>query len=302
MLKRPVVSVIMPFFDTPAAFFDEAVASVVGQSLEGWELLLVDDGSGEECTARARGFAAEHPDRIRYLEHEGHANRGASASRNLGLAEARGDFMALLDADDLWLPEKLSEQIAILKSQPDAGMLYGNTLYWHSWTGRPEDSDRDFIPPLGVTTEMVHPPPTLLSRFLRGGAAVPCTCSLLLRRDVIDRTGGFDEDFTRVYTDQVFYAKVCLAVPVYVAGGCWDRYRQHPESSVHVAGRTNELSTARQRYLEWLQDYVNGLGVRSVELEGVLKDELAEFDPRRTVRVSRYLQRRARKLLHRWRN
>ena len=85
---RPRVSVVMIFLDE-RRFLAEAVASVRHQHFEDWELLLVDDGSTDGSTELARAFAAESPARIRYLEHQGHANRGMSAARNLGVARVR---------------------------------------------------------------------------------------------------------------------------------------------------------------------------------------------------------------------
>lgn len=81
-------------------FFSEAVDSVLAQDFPDFELLLCDDGSTDGGTTLARDYAARRPERVRYLEHPGHANRGMSATRNLGLAHARGELIALIDADD----------------------------------------------------------------------------------------------------------------------------------------------------------------------------------------------------------
>jgi glycosyltransferase involved in cell wall biosynthesis len=225
-----LVSVIIPFYNTPLEFLQAAVESVLAQSYARWEILLVDDGSTAPCTAWALGCARQYPDKIRYLEHHGHRNRGLSASRNLGAREARGEYIAFLDADDVWLPHKLGEQVAILDAQPEAGMLYGNTEYWYSWNGDPENAGRDHMPRLGIESGTLIQPPALLPLFLRGRVAVPCTCSILLRRETLGAIGGFEEQFEGMYEDQVLYAKLCLQAPVYVSDTCWDRYRQHPHS------------------------------------------------------------------------
>jgi glycosyltransferase involved in cell wall biosynthesis len=60
-----------------------------------------------------------------------------SASRNLGLRHAKGEYIAFLDHDDIWLPNKLQDQVEILEAQPEAGMMYGRTRFWHGWTGNP---------------------------------------------------------------------------------------------------------------------------------------------------------------------
>src|SRR5205807_873118 len=75
-------------------FLREAVESVFAQTYPHWELLLVDDGSTDRSGEIARRFAADRPDRVRYLEHPGHENRGMSASRNLGIRSARGELVA----------------------------------------------------------------------------------------------------------------------------------------------------------------------------------------------------------------
>src|SRR4051812_19789675 len=128
--EAPLVSVITPFYEA-APFIEHAIASVGGQTYSNWELILVDDGSGDGGSEIARAATNSVAD-IHYLEHPGHAHRGVSASRNAGAAVARGDLIALLDADDLFLPTKLERQVAALQAHPAAGMVIANTLFWHS--------------------------------------------------------------------------------------------------------------------------------------------------------------------------
>src|SRR5689334_20378787 len=131
---NPVVSVIMIFLNGER-FLLEAVRSVLQQTYQSWEILLVDDGSTDASTEIARRFALDSPERIRYLEHAQHANRGMSASRNLGMRYARGAYLAFLDADDIWLPAKLEKQVAILEAHPEAAMAYGPLYFWSEWPG-----------------------------------------------------------------------------------------------------------------------------------------------------------------------
>jgi glycosyltransferase involved in cell wall biosynthesis len=269
-----LVSVIMPFFNTPVQFLQEAVESVFTQSYENWELLLVDDGSTSECSIVARQCAVRYPEKVRYLEHPGHHNRGASASRNLGIHHAKGDYIALLDADDVWLPHKLEQQVAIIESHPAAAMVYGNTQYWYSWTGNAEDRRRDFVPRLGLNPNSLVDPPRLLPSFLRGDAAVPCTCSLLVRREVFNEIGGFETAFPNMYDDQVFYSKVCLAASVFVADTCWDRYRQHPDSTCSVSKDTGQDLSSRRTYLKWLTEYITQKQCVDQDVWRVLRREL----------------------------
>src|SRR5260221_13006285 len=112
-MSVPLVSAIIIFLNEER-FLAEAVESVLAQSFVDWELLLVDDGSTDGSAALAGSFARKHH-RIRYLRHPDRANHGMSASRNLGLDHARGQFVGFLDADDVWLPNKLSEQLAVFE-------------------------------------------------------------------------------------------------------------------------------------------------------------------------------------------
>ena len=105
-------------------FIEEAIESVFAQTYGHWELLLVDDGSSDRSSEIARRYTEQYPDKVRYLEHQGHENRGMSASRNLGVRSARGRYISYLDGDDVWLPNKLAEQVAIMESHPTADYGY----------------------------------------------------------------------------------------------------------------------------------------------------------------------------------
>lgn len=274
--QKSLVSVVIIFLDCEK-FIQEAIESVLAQTYDNWELLLVDDGSTDASTRIAQRYATQHPRQVRYLEHPAHQNRGKAASRNLGIRHAQGEYIAFLDADDVWLPHKLAEQVPLLDSQPEAGMLYGNTRYWYSWTQSPGDIKRDFTPRLGVQINALIKPPRLLPLFLRGKATVPCPCSVLARHSAIGKIGGFDETFMgvhNIYEDQAFYAKMCLRFPVYVSGACWDRYRQHADSSMTVAENMGHLVAARRFFLKWLREYLVEQGEKYPEVWQALQREL----------------------------
>jgi len=282
MTSEPTVTVITIFLNAEE-FIRESVESVLAQTYDSWELLLVDDGSTDASTALAREYAQRYPDMVRYLEHFGHQNRGMSASRNLGIANARGEYIAFLDADDVWLPLKLERQVAILDSQPEAAMVYGATQHWYSWTGKPDDQHRDRLRKLGVPTDTLVRPPTLVTLFLRHEAWTPGTCGVLVRRDVSQRVGGFDERFRGMFEDQVFFYKLCLVMPVFVESGCSDRYRQHPDSWCEMARQLGEYepgyqpNSARRAFLSWLEEYLLEQEITNRELHTVLRRELRPY-------------------------
>src|SRR5262249_41206876 len=141
--------------------------------------------------------------KVFYLEHPGHGNCGMSASRNLGIQQAKGEFVALLDADDVWMPLKLEEQVAIMVAQPRAAMVYGRTLIWHSWTGKREDEHRDYFFTLGIRPDQLVEPPRLLVKLIENKAQTPTTCNVMIRRSVFEEVGRFEERFWSVHEDQV---------------------------------------------------------------------------------------------------
>jgi glycosyltransferase involved in cell wall biosynthesis len=277
MTSNPLVSCIIIFFNPGEKFFVEAIESIFAQTYDNWELLLADDGSTDESTVIALRYAQKYPDKVRYLEHEGHQNRGMSASRNLGIRHAKGVYFAFLDADDVWLPQNLERQLAIFNTQPEAGMVYSNTQYWYSWTGNPEDIQKEFCDEVAELTgqpNTLFTPPKLLTLFLDNGGAVPCTCSLMVRRELVEAIGGFEENFRGLYEDQAFYAKVCLQAPVFVASECWAKYRRHPNSCCYLTQNTEQEYEGRQFFLNWLEQYLIGQKVKHKEVWQTLQEQL----------------------------
>jgi glycosyltransferase involved in cell wall biosynthesis len=266
-----LVSVVMPIHDA-GRYLAEAIDSVRAQRYDRWELILVDDGSTDGSAAIAARYADAEPGRITLLRHPDGGSHGASASRNLGLARAGGDFVAFLDADDLWLPENLAEQVPRLRAVPEAGVLYSRTLYWHSW--REPAARRDYMPRLHVPAGRAIPPPELLIRCVQGKASVPCTCSILLRRSVVAEAGGFEPGFPRLYDDQVFYSKLFLLTSVLPVEGCWARYRRHEDSMTMRAAADASYREARRVYLTWLQDYVRRAPSVAAAMAPILRREL----------------------------
>lgn len=281
MSQKPLVSVITIFFNGER-FIREAVESVFAQTYDNWELFLVDDGSTDTSTEIARQYAAQYPTKVYYLQHEGHQNRGMSATRNLGQRHARGCYVGFLDSDDVWLPHKLERQVAILESQPQAAMIYGATHYWYSWTGLPEDLNRDYTPDLGIESDTLFEPTVLLTRnYPLGTGTACCPSDFLIRRDTILRVGGFEESFSgkyQMYEDQAFLAKVNLKEAVFVSRECWDRYRIHSDSCVSVVSNAGEYNNVRLFFLKWLENYLCKEMVGEPRIWASLKNAIAKIE------------------------
>jgi glycosyltransferase involved in cell wall biosynthesis len=247
--EAPIVTVIIIFYNEER-FLAEAVGSVFSQSLTSWELLLVDDGSTDGSAEIARSFAGKEPRRVRYLTHEGGVNKGMSASRNLGISHARGDYLAFLDADDIFLPDKLAEQVEILDRDTELAMVYGRTTIWASWD--PSAASKDFHYPLGVVSNRRYDPPVLFELLMRNKAQNPTTCNAMMRLSAARHVGGFADEFRGMFEDQVFFARLLLEFPAYVDERIWARYRIHSRSC-----STN--STARKVY-EIRRHFLSAIG------------------------------------------
>ena len=172
--STPRVSVIIPGYRAPE-HLNQALASVARQSFGDFEIIVVDDGSGGDVVAQYR-----LPDRARLLRRP-QSHGGAAAARNEGIRAARGAFLALLDQDDLWLPEKLERQLASLEEHPEAGLTSCHFTKVDA-SLQPLPEQRPFAPP--------EKDPV---RHLLRGHGFGAVSSLLLRREVFDACGLFDE-------------------------------------------------------------------------------------------------------------
>ncbi len=169
----PFISVIIPTYNS-ASMVGEAVESVLGQTLPPGEVIVVDDGSTDGTEAVCGRFGG----RVRYVRQ---ANARASAARNHGVAISRGEWLAFLDADDLWEPDKLDLQLAGIRQHPEADFCVTAALAWSThrqsyqriaWEGS--------LNPLDMRREL------LVRNILTGLCS-----SLLIRRDAFSAVGGF---------------------------------------------------------------------------------------------------------------
>ncbi|NNC43354.1 MAG: glycosyltransferase family 2 protein [Acidimicrobiia bacterium] len=278
--RQPLVSVVIPVYNA-ARFLEEAVDSVLAQSYKHWELLLVDDGSTDNGRQICDRYALAHPDKIRVLDHPGH--RGLPASRNLGVVSARGDLIAALDADDVWLPDRLEHQVQLAIRHPDVGMVCGPTWYWFSWTGLAADRGLDMRRELKIEYDRRYEPPHLLSKLATGDMHSPATGAMLIRRSVLLAVGGYVEEFPAMYEDQAMLAKVFAHSAVFVTGEALDCYRQHNDSMTARAGSAMSdihvpLSLERRKFLEFVADYVSTSGISDAELADALETALKPYE------------------------
>lgn len=288
MARNNMISIVMPFYDPPKSFFRQAIESVLRQTYSNWELILVNDGSSADATAVAREYCDRFSGRVRMIEHPGQQNAGLRASRRIGFQHAGGTYVALIDADDLWLPNKLEDQIALLERDSSIGLLYGNSRYWRSWAN---NGGEDFDPDLGVTSGTRVVPPTLVPLFLGGRIAVPCPSSMVARRNAIIAAGGFEGEFQNIYEDQVFLVKMCLHAPVLIYPQTWDYYRLH-QSSITSSSSADTMIEARRTFLRWLRMYMEEERIVDKGIRSAIDRELWNLQHPRRARMNRFFRKR----------
>ena len=173
-MSSPIVSVVIPVFNRREAL-RRAVLSVLLQSFEDYELIVVDDGSTEPVA----DVIADQP-RVRLLRHR--TNSGAAAARNTGAREATAKYIAFLDSDDAWHPEKLARQVAFMRSKPH---IYA------SCTGFA------LINELGMFDQRLPPPDSNLREILKGCRISPGS-TLMIERRLCKVVGAMDETLYRL--------------------------------------------------------------------------------------------------------
>lgn len=254
--QMPLISVVIPFYNR-ADFLAEAVESVISQTYRNWELILIDDGSTDESAAVARRFAENHPQRIFLHAHPDAANRGASSSRNLGIHYSSGEFITFLDSDDVFFADTLETEMSAFERSPEADVVCGTLQYWFSWSDAAAKRERDFQVNLGLETERLYAPPSLLVHNLRAGGRKPGIGCIILKSEFARKFTLFENDFKYVCEDQIFWATISLHGKIYIADACLAKYRQHNASSVSGMLNSGKTVDGWEKFSVWLENYLN---------------------------------------------
>ncbi len=268
--NNPKVSIIIPFFNREK-FLTESVESVLSQSFTNWELILIDDGSTVESTKIAQNFVEKYPDKIFLYAHEDGKNLGASASRNLGIKHSNGDFITFLDSDDCFFSNTLEIGISAFTQNPEAEAVCGTLQYWFSWSAENFANERDFVVNLGVPTEKLYQPPTLLIHNLRAGGRKPGIGCVILRGEFAKKHQLFENDFRYIGEDQILWAKICLNGNIFIVQNCFAKYRQHNNSSIKIGIKSGKETSDWEKYLTWLENYLQQNKIENSDLWNALR-------------------------------
>ncbi len=159
-------------------FLVEAIESVFAQTFADWEIVFWDNLSSDGSAAIAKRYQGK----LRYFRGTRHLSLGAA--RNEALSRTRGDYVSLLDCDDLWPPEKLAEQVAVLEAKPDIGLVYSNCAFIDEH-GRQFTTYFDRVRPAAADGD--------IRMALLTGRNFIASPAVLIRRSVLERLGGFNE-------------------------------------------------------------------------------------------------------------
>jgi glycosyltransferase involved in cell wall biosynthesis len=230
----PRVDVIIPAYNA-AKYLPAAIESVVTQTMTDWRILLVDDGSTDNTAEIVAPFLDRLGPKISYIKQD---NRGLPAARNTAVLASTSEFLALLDADDLWMPCRLSESVKILEERPQAGLAYGQVTVidmegrpLRTFEGNPRHAEGRIAPYI-YTREVTLPCPTMT-----------------FRRSCIDEVGYFDETM-RATEDRDLWLRIALRHEVAFVPKMLASYRVSPNSMSNDSQRMfqSQLQFIRKHY------------------------------------------------------
>jgi len=253
---RPAVTVVIPTFNR-ASIVVRAIRSVLGQTCQDWELIVVDDGSTDGTEQVVRGFSDK---RITYIRHD--RNLGGGAARNTGIRHAQGEYVAFLDSDDEWLPEKLQKELEVFRSSdPVVGLVYTGKMMLDE-TGR--------VLEIRMPTKSGWVYEALLDANFIG------SCSrVTVKKQALERVAGFDETLV-AHQDWDLWLRVARVSRIASVPNCLvKRYM----GSDQVTGSLRRICEGRERIF---RKYRGEMKPRTVALHlSRVALLLFNYDPRR---------------------
>jgi glycosyltransferase involved in cell wall biosynthesis len=249
----PQVNVIIPAHNA-ARYLAEAIESVIAQTFTSWRIVLVNDGSTDATDAVLAPYIASLGDKLTYIRQP---KSGVSAARNAAMRNSSAPLLALLDADDVWLPIRLAESVACLQARPEVGLCYGfNTRINPEGVlldtfDRRQPHGEGWVAPYLYMRTIDLPSPTIT-----------------FRRECIDKVGGFDETLTAT-EDRDLWLRIALHYQVAVIPKVLAHYRTSPQSA------TTDPDRMLRSQLQFIQKHYRargcGMAARRIALGRIYK-------------------------------
>ena len=237
LTTRPSVSVVIPCYNY-GRFLPDAVASALNQEGVDVDVLIVDDASTDDSAEVARSLA-QGDDRVSVLEHT--TNAGHIQTYNDGLTRARGDYVTLVSADDVLMPNSLTRAVALMELQPRVGLVYG---YARSFTTEPPRSSPN------IRNWSIYPGHQWLGLAARRGRCFLVSPEAVMRREALDQTDGYDHRLPHSADFDMWMRTAARWDVARVNGPIQAAYRVH-ESNMHLttfAGWHTDLEERRKTF------------------------------------------------------
>lgn len=218
----------MPAYNV-TRYIEESIRSVLSQNYSNIELIVIDDGSSDGTPELAARFGS----RVKVLRQK---NAGPAAARNRGIAEARGEFIAFLDADDVWLPGKITLQVQYLQAHPDVGVVFGHFLRWRSL---PDGAFAAPPTPISVDTAFTLVPEHSgwVYKALLFDSVIHIITAMI-RRSVIEKVDLLDESLV-TGEDYDFWLRVSQHFRADKLASTLAYYRMHASSTTKIPRKEN---------------------------------------------------------------
>jgi glycosyltransferase involved in cell wall biosynthesis len=263
-MNKPKVSVIIPAYNA-MKYLPETVESVLKQTLTDFELLIIDDGSTDNIV---EWVSNSNDSRVRSISQ---INQGTAVARNHGIIEAKGEYIALLDADDIWELTKLEKQAKCLDNHPEVGLVdtwamiideYGNA------TGRIRDCE--------VEGNVYH------KVYEACDSPICCGSSPMIRRSCFDTLGLFDRN---IYAEDVdMWIRIASRYEYGLVKEVLVRYRQHPNN------KSRDCQSMLEAFRTLIEKTYNSLPVESLYLRGQCYGRLNMYLAWRAMETKDYKQ------------
>jgi glycosyltransferase involved in cell wall biosynthesis len=219
MQIMPKVSVIIPTYNAQE-YLSETLDSVLSQTYSHFEVIVVDDGSKDQTISIVEEYRMKYPEKVKLIQKE---NGGPASARNVGIKAAVGEYIAFIDADDLWLPEKLEKQVRYFESQPlQVGLVYTNTKKF----------DKDGVWTLPGKYCKKHVNGWIYKDLIRDN--VIHNLSVMARKRCFDVVGFLDESI-EINEDYDMWLRIAMRFKISFIDEVLALYREHPQ------GRSKEL-------------------------------------------------------------
>lgn len=208
-MNRSRISILMPVYKGER-FIAQSIDSVLAQSYPDIELIIINDGSPDNSAAVIQPYLADP--RVKYIEQQ---NAGVAAARNAGIRAAAGEYIAVLDQDDLWLPDKLARQLEYLDEHPEIALVHSNIHFIDDVGERIPDPEWAWVAPTcgQVLPEMVQ----------RNSI---CTCTVLMRKRALEQAGLFRQELAPA-DDWDLWLRIAARHPIGFVDAVTAYYRVH---------------------------------------------------------------------------